>query len=412
MTPIKQTCQLLIVGGGPAGLSAAAAASQATQNIILLDDNPAVGGQIWRGNSSPTLKKLQEQTQNIQILTGAAVFYARPEAKEVWVTAGEQVIHIQYEKMVLAAGARERFLPFPGWTLPNVFGVGGLQALVKGGWPIQNKQVVVAGTGPLLLAVSAFLRSKGAKIVCMVEQTPLKKLVRFGLQTGVGKAGQAGQLAWQLRGVPFLSSCWVTKVEPAGDKLRITNSRNETVEADYLACAYHLIPNTALGVLLGCGLYNGAIAVNEWQQTSRPEIYAAGECTSVGGVDKALVEGAMAGFSATAQLAEAHKLRPEWQKQQKFAQALAQAFELRPELRQLPTAETIICRCEDVSWGQIAPHASWRSAKLHTRCGMGPCQGRVCGGALAFYKDWSTAEAAGRPPLFPVKIEHLAGSSE
>lgn len=412
MTPIKQTCDLLIVGGGPAGLSAAAAAGQATQNIIVLDDNPAVGGQIWRGGTSPALQKLREQTQQLHILTGAAVFYARPEVQEVWVTAGERVYHIRYKKMVLAAGARERFLPFLGWTLPQVFGVGGLQALVKGGWPIQNKKVVVAGSGPLLLAVSAYLRSKGAQIVLIAEQTPLKKLVQFGLQSSWGKGWQAGQLAWQLRGVPFVSSCWVTQVEAAGDKLRITNRKNQTIEADYLACAYHLIPNTELGVLLGCEVHNEAIAVNEWQQTNRPEIYAAGECTGVGGVDKALVEGAIAGFSATAQLAEAHKLRPEWHKQKRFAQQLAQAFELRPELRQLPTPETIICRCEDVRWKEIEPHPSWRSAKIQTRCGMGPCQGRVCGGALAFYKGWSPAASAGRPPLFPVKIEHLVGSSE
>jgi len=89
----------------------------------------------------------------------------------------------------------------------------------------------------------------------------------------------------------------------------------------------------------------------------------------------------------------------------RFAEALDRTFALRPELKALASAETIVCRCEDVKHGQLAQHRSWRDAKLHTRCGMGPCQGRICGPAAQFLLGW-TPESV-RPPIFPVALENL-----
>src|SRR6202012_5496250 len=99
---------------------------------------------------------------------------------QAWIAAEQRIHTFQFDSLILATGARERFLPFPGWTLPGAFGVGGLQALVRGGYDIRGKRVAVAGTGPLLLAVAAHLKQDGAEIVLVAEQAPLRRLMSFG----------------------------------------------------------------------------------------------------------------------------------------------------------------------------------------------------------------------------------------
>ena len=154
---------------------------------------------------------------------------------------------------------RERFLPFPGWTLPNVFGAGGLQALVKGGLKIESKRVVVAGTGPLLLAVADYLNSKGAKVLLIAEQTSAAKLRRFarGLWRQPAKMVEAAALRARLVGIPYKTDCWVTSadVSSSSQTLRsvkvFRNGITRTVECDYLACGFHLVPNLELASLLG-----------------------------------------------------------------------------------------------------------------------------------------------------------------
>jgi NADPH-dependent 2,4-dienoyl-CoA reductase/sulfur reductase-like enzyme len=116
------------------------------------------------------------------------------------------VCELSYQKLILATGARERFLPFPGWTLPNVMGAGGLQALVKTGFAIDRKRIVVAGSGPLLLAVADYLTRKGAEVLTIAEQASRANLFRFGLglMGQRGKASQAYKLRKRLRGVKYL----------------------------------------------------------------------------------------------------------------------------------------------------------------------------------------------------------------
>ena len=133
--------------------------------------------------------------------------------------------------------------------------------------------------------------------------------------------------------------------------------------------------------------------------------YCAGEGTGVGGVDLALAEGRIAGLAAAGhpeQAREAFASRASWQK---FAARLARAFALRPELRTLAGDDTIVCRCEDVCHGDLRTHTSWRSAKLQTRCGMGPCQGRICGGATEILYGWRPD--AVRMPISPTRISSI-----
>jgi NADPH-dependent 2,4-dienoyl-CoA reductase/sulfur reductase-like enzyme len=340
--------------------------------------------------------------------------FHQPEAGVLLAEGSTGVRELRYQNLVLATGARERFLPFPGWTLPNVMGAGGLQAMVKSGLPIRGKRVLVAGSGPLLLAVAAYLREQGAKIPVICEQAPLGKLVEFGVAMFgfPGKIAQSLRLKRQLAGIPFEASSWPIAAHGGSAVERVTilrSGKKEVIPCDYLACGFHLVPNLELQSLLGCEIRDGYVRVDDFQQTSVSGVFCAGEPTGIGGLELALVEGQIAGLAAVGENERARKLFREKRKARSFAKALDRAFRLRPELKQLPTAETIVCRCEDVVYSRLLAHTSWRSAKLHTRCGMGPCQGRVCGPATQFLCQWNPDSV--RPPIFPARVENLAGVS-
>lgn len=402
----------VIIGAGPAGLAAAYRAAQNGLRVTVVDDNPAAGGQIWRSEQAkPVSREAQAwfeklRSVEIELINGALVFQ-QPAPGTLLAETSEGVSELNYQHLVLATGARERFLPFPGWTLPNVMGAGGLQALVKTGLPIEGKRVVVAGSGPLLLAVAAYLRARGANVLLIAEQASSLQLAKFAI--GSGKASQAFDLKRQLRGVKYLSGTWVVAAHGV-DKLESVTlspggSRGEKIACDYLACGYHLVPNVELAELLGCVVENGRVRVDEYQQTSVANVYGAGEATGIGGLELSLVEGEIAGLAIAGKHDEARKLFPVRDKQRQFAARLNRTFALRNELKQLPAPETIVCRCEDVTFERLRAHDSWRAAKLQTRCGMGPCQGRVCGGAVEFLFDWR-AESV-RPPVLPVRVESL-----
>ena len=150
----------------------------------------------------------------------------------------------------------------------------------------------------------------------------------------------------------------------------------------------------------------GCVRVDDFQKTTVPSVFCAGEPTSVGGVDLALIGGQIAGLAAAGRTTEARALFGKRRKARRFAQLLDRTFRLHSELRSLPLPDTLVCRCEDVSYSRLQEHASWRAAKLQTRCGMGPCQGRVCGPAMEFLFGWSPDSV--RPPVFPARVETLA----
>ena len=407
-------CDLLVAGGGPAGLAAAWRAANAGANVAVVDDNPSAGGQIWRGEQEkPASPEAQVWFQRIAAarihwLSGTRIFQ-QPEAGRLTAETNAGVIELRYNNLVLATGARERFLPFPGWTLPNVMGAGGLQALVKTGLSIKEKRVVVAGSGPLLPAVAAYLRVRGANVLLIAEQASTLRLARFGASLiASGKLMQARELKRRLKRVKYLHGCWPIAAHGDEKLTSVTLQRGSKrwhVECDYLACGFHLVPNLELAELLGCKIEHGAVSVDEFQQTSVPHVYAAGEITSVGGLELSLIEGEIAGLAAAGSCDEAQKLFLARKKHSRFARILNETFALRDELGDLVTNETIVCRCEDVRFERLKAHDSWREAKLQTRCGMGPCQGRVCGPAVEFLFGWKTESV--RPPVFPVRIESM-----
>ncbi|RRJ36828.1 NAD(P)/FAD-dependent oxidoreductase, partial [Pseudomonas aeruginosa] len=182
--------------------------------------------------------------------------------------------------------------------------------------------------------------------------------------------------------------------------------RVREIACERLACGFGLVPNVQLGQALGYRLDGPALAVDEWQAGSLPDHYAAGECTGFGGSELALVEGAIAGHAAVDERDAARRLWPRRRRWQGFADTLARHFALRAELRQLAEADTLVCRCEDVPLAALAGHAGWTEAKLHSRCGMGACQGRICGSAAQFLFGWTPP--APRPPFSPARLETLA----
>jgi NADPH-dependent 2,4-dienoyl-CoA reductase/sulfur reductase-like enzyme len=229
--------------------------------------------------------------------------------------------------------------------------------------------------------------------------------MRFALSAGPRKLAQAAGLRAGLSGVPYLTNCWPVSAQGREQLDSVTlqrEGRTWTVECDYLACGFGLIPNVELAALLGCRFTRRGVAVGEWQATSEAGVFAAGEATGIGGLELSLVEGEIAGFAAGGAADRAKALFGARAGHRKFAAALEKAFALRSELRDLARPETIVCRCEDVTMERVRSCSNWREAKLHTRCGMGPCQGRICGGAVEFVLGWG-AESV-RPPVLPARV--------
>ena len=415
----QQNFEVLVVGGGPAGLAAAASAAEQGVGVGIVDDNFRLGGQIWRGAADGDDKPYKTETsKRVESLRASGVTslcgwrVVHQSAPGVLLAEkADGFCELVYKNLVLATGARERFLPFPGWTLPNVMGAGGLQAMVKGGLPIRGKRVIVAGTGPLLLAVAAYLRQQGAEIPLISEQASWGSLARFGagLCSWPAKFGQGLQLKRSLAGISFAAGSWALAAHGNETLQSVTISRSgksETIPCDYLACGFHLVPNIELPVLLGCGIRNGCVRVDDFQRTTVSSVFCVGEPTSIGGVELALMEGEIAGLAAAGRSADSRTLFGRRDRARRFAQLLDRTFRLRSELRSLPLPETLVCRCEDVPHARLREHTSWRAAKLHTRCGMGACQGRVCGPATQFLFNWKPDSV--RPPVFPARVETLA----
>jgi len=420
--------EVLVIGAGPAGIMAATAAAENGRRVVVLDDRVTAGGQIWRDatvgpdrHDDAQKKRVLERLRRsgAQLLGSRSVFTAEASGTVKALhesAAGSSVEEIGFEQLILATGARERFLPFPGWTLPGVFGAGGLQAMVRGGFPVAGKRVVVAGTGPLLLAVAAHLAEDGAVVSSVVEQAPMAQLAPFtaSLWSQPAKLMQGARFRARLWKTSYRTGCWVVKAIAACDgrqleAVEVTDGKRIWTEScDLLAYGYHLVPNTEIAQLLGCEFRGSFVRVDEAQRTSLSNVFSAGEPTGIAGLEAALVQGEIAGLACAGR--DTTSLQRRAAAARGFADRMDKAFTLRKELRLLPRRNTIVCRCEDVSFNSVRGHTGWTDAKLQTRCGMGPCQGRVCGPAVEYLLGWKPVSV--RQPIFPVPMQSFCSQAE
>jgi NADPH-dependent 2,4-dienoyl-CoA reductase/sulfur reductase-like enzyme len=386
--------------------------------VLLIDDGLRPGGQIWRHRDHTELPRgAQSWLQRLEqsgatVLSSSTVVDVRPDRSVVVETPSGPVIAQTKGALVLCAGARERFLPFPGWTLPGVVGVGGGQALIKSGLDVRGVKVVVAGSGPLLLPVAALLAKRGAAVKAVLEQAPLSSLLAFALELWRTPARIADALLYRFAfaRTRYQAGHWVTRAQGTdrvSSAVISDGARTQTIACDLLCVGYGLVPATELPRLAGCAVdARGSTITGALQQTSVEGVYCAGETTGIGGVDAALVEGEIAGLAASGAQVEARALMARRALQRAFAERMERAFQLRAELRALAEPDTLVCRCEDVRMGDLVSCSSARAAKLHTRAGMGPCQGRVCGSAMSFLFGWEADSV--RPPVAATSVGSLA----
>jgi NADPH-dependent 2,4-dienoyl-CoA reductase/sulfur reductase-like enzyme len=397
-------------------------AGEAGARVVLVDDNAHVGGQIWRNRGGASTARQARGwlarlsgLGNVTHLAGSRIVAGvRPDTLLAETPAGAR--EVRFKSLILATGARELFLPFPGWTLSGVVGAGAFQALVKSGLEVRGKRVLVAGTGPLLLAVAALLRSRGAVVPMILEQAAGVKIGRFAMSL-MGSPSKLMAAAWMragLLGTAYATDSYVMRVAREGALLRagIRRGRGEiSIDCDFVACGFGLIPNNELAGMLGCAVgAEGFVGVDAEQRTTVERVYAIGELTGIGGAEKAVLEGQIAGFAAVGKKSAASALARGMARSRAFVGRLNETFSPRPELFTLSEPGMIICRCEDVSHAAVAACVSARDAKLQTRCGMGPCQGRVWGPVLQ--RVFGTEAQMVRAPLFPTSVAMLADGAE
>lgn len=409
-----------VVGAGPAGMAAAGAALAAGVSVALVDAGPRPGGQYWRhpagrppgdGGYRSLVGALDRP--KLTRLVDAAVWFAEGGDGGFRLHTAKGVVTAA--RVVVATGAYDRVVPFPGWDLPGVVTAGGAQALVKGSGVAVGRRVVVAGAGPFLLPVAAGLVRAGARVPVVVEAgDPRRYAARPAALLGApGKLVEAARYAatfarhrvrYRTRhavtaahGGDAVEAVTVSALDRAGNPVPGSGRR---VDCDALAVSYGFVPQLELALALGCGTRvdvdgNLVLAVDSDQRTTVDGVFAAGEVTGVGGWALAVAEGRRAGAAAAGAGARTPVVRL-----RRFAVAMHRAHRVPGGWPRWVTDATLVCRCEEVTAGAVRAAVTElgatdaRAVKLLARPGMGWCQGRMCGYATACL----TADLCGRAP--------------
>jgi NADPH-dependent 2,4-dienoyl-CoA reductase/sulfur reductase-like enzyme len=462
------TPELLIIGGGPAGMNAAIEAAEHGVHSCIVDEAPNLGGQIFRHpherarKASPELinprgdelrQRVAELSHLIQVRSDSVVWGMSGKNRVAVGKEGTGTEFFEPKALVIATGAYEYTPPFPGWTLPGVMTPGAAQILTKTMNVMPGKRVVVAGTGPLLYVVASQLVQKGVEVVEVLEATQRTAWVKFLL---------TGWRAWSLyteglkyiailkkAGVPIRFGRVVTRAEGDDGLQRIYHSpvdadwypdtaKEACTEVDTLCIGYGLQSRNYLAQTAGCDITfseTGGGWVPERDEnfrTSRPDVFAVGDGAGVGGSHIAELEGRLAGLNAAALIkpikeAALKERRAVLLKKlntiQSVQKIIGHITRIRPGLTTLVDEETIVCRCEEVRWKEVkqAIHYgghNFRTLKVMTRLGMGMCQGRFCWPAMsrmvAQETDCNISEvgpARPRPPIRPVPMDVIASAN-
>ena len=457
----------MIIGGGPAGMSAAIAAASHGVASSIIDEAPHLGGQIYRKphargrtDDFPYFQRGDELRNEVAANTNLIDVQSQTVAwgisKDGKVAVGKEQhgsTIVEPECLILAPGAYEYTVPFPGWTLPGVMTPGAAQILAKTSAISIGKRVVVAGTGPLIYVVASQLLKRGINVVAVIEATKRLAWWRLPVQgwraTAVIREGLGYIKTLRKAGVPLHYGHIVTQAK-GKDELEsvvhapvnanwVPNANHEkNIEADTLCVSYGLQPRNYLAQLAGCKIEFNAkqggwrAARDANMRTSQHKVFAVGDGAGIAGADTAELEGALAGLVCAQRLNKlsAHNLsklrQPLENKLHKLSgaqAALGHITRLRPGLGQLVQDDTIVCRCEEIKWREVRKaiqHGGtrFRTLKVMTRFGMGMCQARYCWPAMAekiaSHTDTPVEEvgpASPRPPIRPVSVDVIANTT-
>jgi thioredoxin reductase len=460
-----QARPLTVIGAGPAGISAAFAAAEAGVKVMVIDENSAPGGQYYR--QSPSEFDIADQVAAHSGHSEAAALYAKLDHPNiqtvhnlrVWgvfedrllaLTDEERTFTLQTEKVVIASGAYDRPLAFPGWTLPGVMGAGAALRMIKTQWLLPGRRVLLAGLGPLQLALADQLLKSGAEVVCVAEAANLLSSVRHvtGFWGHWDRLREAAGYRRTLRrhqvplrfnhaivtagGETEVETATIARLDSIGAPIAGTE---HTYAVDTVCLGYGFLPATQLPVAFGCDLrFDSQLRWvlprhNAQMETTVPGIFVAGDITDMGGAKVAVAEGRVAGLNAAHQLGllDAAALNSqlsaplaELRHLNRLAAALQGIYAFRPGLENLMQADTTICRCEEVRCQAVKESIATgaedlNQVKLRVRAGMGTCQGRFCSPLIAPLIARETGTEISeldpltvRPPLQPVRLGALA----
>jgi hydrogen cyanide synthase HcnB len=460
---------LVVIGGGPAGIAAATEAARAGVRCLVVDEAPTLGGQIYRQLPREfkvrTARRLgRDYRRGARLRAAFAQVADRVEVRSATcvldIEDGPTVVaaspeggtqRLAAERVVLATGAYDRPVPFPGWTLPGVLTAGGAQTLMKSMRVKPGDRALVAGTGPLLMVVANQLHHAGVKVVAVLEAgrsafragMVAKAWRHRGLLTdgaryrlGLLEAGipiKYNHTVFQAHGTSVLRS--VTYGPVSSSDWQPDQARQQRVDVDLLVVGFGFVPSTELCELAGCRTQyvprlGGWVPVRDaMMRTTVDGIFAAGDGSGVAGVIVAVEEGRVAGITAAEEAgvlssAEAHHRRREPLRRLRslvgVRAALDEISTVRPGLSQLATDRTVVCRCEEVTKAEVTAAMQegardLQSVKLLCRLGMGACQGRNCAPSMASLLSAETGRSAAeagrinpRPPVRPVTMATLA----
>ncbi|WP_439578676.1 NAD(P)/FAD-dependent oxidoreductase [Elioraea sp.] len=464
MTEPPLAVDLAVIGGGPAGASAAIEARRLGLSVALIDENAAAGGQIYRAPSwgdgerpvhpdRAAGERLREDLARsaATLLLGHKAWHVAPGGRISTVgAAGARAI--EAAALVLATGTSERVMPVPGITLPGVIGLAAATIALKAHAVVPPSPTVVAGVGPLLYAVAAGLLKSGGRVAAVVDLARpgdwARSLPALASRPDLLRQGAGWVAALWRAGVTLRFGCAVTAIH--GDcgvtevEIRPVDQawapRSDAAAATFAAASvaigHGLVPATEAARLLGvphhyrAGRGGWVPRVAADRSTEISGVYIAGDCAGISGAAAATLAGRLAALSAARDLghlsaarwdADSAPIRAALSRAERFGWAISRLMTLRPGLVDAITPETVVCRCEDVTRARIEDAA--RRGAVHvnqvkstTRCGMGPCQGRMCGEAAAELVALAARvprEAAGiwtaRTPLRTMSLASLLG---
>jgi NADPH-dependent 2,4-dienoyl-CoA reductase/sulfur reductase-like enzyme len=461
----------VIVGAGPAGLGAAVELARRGIEPVVLDDNPAPGGQIYKPPATGVdpaalslglasyhmgqtlLEEVQAFRPSIQHLPGTCVIGIF-ENLEITYTAGGPAESLDADTLLLAPGAYDRVIPFPGWDTPGVITVGGLQSLLKHHGILPGERVVLAGSGLLTLLVAAQMTAAGYPPAAVVEATGRFDLIPAlpGLLRTPSMLREGLYLLRLLRrgGVRFLRRTAVLRahgsekveaieVAPVDENWRPDYSRTETIQTDCLAIGFGLVPEVSLARLAGAA-FDYRTELGGWvpryssdMETAREGVFVAGDGCGIRGAEIAQLQGRLAGIAMAERLeatreredrAAKLRLQKNITHRAQARQGLDKVFQVRPGIYEIIDDDTLLCRCEEITWREARAWldrglTSATQLKMATRIGMGRCQGRFCGPNLRDVLARQLGDAAdlddsltARPPVKPISLGALAEMSE